>query len=436
MTSLGHSKVKRLFGGSVWMLGDRLFRLAISFGIGVVVARHFGPNEFGQISYVVATAAVFGSLSSVGLDDIIPRDLAAKDRSEISIDDMQYTALVLRVCGGFLAYGLLLLVVWWEQGWSMLFLLAVVIGLYFPLQATDIYEYRLRVDGHFSAIARVRTFAGLISAALKGIVVWLALPIAFLAVAMTAEFGLSAIGLNRALSMALNRRSEKRFRSAYASQLLKQSWKVILAGVLVMLQFRLEYFLIEKFLGWDQVGQYAAILKLVELFDVAIVIFVTMLLPELARDKKLLNNCTFQRAYLVGVLMYLSFLPLILITYFAFPYLYGNQYAEVAGLMLILALRPFFIMVIAVRGMFIVVNDKFWYAPTCSITGVLCGLITGIFFIPEFGLKGAAISAMIGLFCSTVLIDAILYKESFYALVGCWRQSGYVLKKIREVFQQ
>lgn len=427
--------VKRLFGCSVWMLGDRLLRLAMSFGVGVLVARHFGPNEFGQISYVVATAAVFGSLSSVGLDDIIPRDFADKARSLVSFDDMQYTALVLRLCGGFLAYGMLLLVVWWENGFSLLLLLAAVIGLYFPLQATDIYEYRLRVDGHFSAIAKVRTFAGLISAALKVIVVWLSLPLVSLAGAMTADFGFSAIGLKYALKKVLDKKSKKRFCSAYAFQLLKQSWKVIAAGVLVMLQFRLEYFLIEHFLGLDQVGRYAAALKLVELFDIAIVIFVTVLLPELSRNKALLNNSTFQRAYLVGTLLYLSFLPLILIAYFAFPYMYGNQYAEVADVILVLALRPFFLMVIAVRGMFVVVNDKFWYAPVCSMAGVLCGLIAGMLFIPELGLMGAAISAMLGLLCSTVLIDAILYKESFHALVGCWCQIGYVFKKIREVFQ-
>ena len=69
---------KRIIQSSFFLLADRGFRLVISFVLGVLIARFYGPEEFGQLNYVLATASVFGSLSSLGLDDIVPRDIDRK----------------------------------------------------------------------------------------------------------------------------------------------------------------------------------------------------------------------------------------------------------------------------------------------------------------------------------------------------------------------
>lgn len=71
---------RKLIQSSFFLLADRGFRLTISFVLGIFIARFYGPAEFGQLNYVLATASLFGSLSSLGLDDIVPRDMAALDR--------------------------------------------------------------------------------------------------------------------------------------------------------------------------------------------------------------------------------------------------------------------------------------------------------------------------------------------------------------------
>lgn len=415
------SSIHRLFGASAWLFADRFIRLGLSFVVGVLIARHFGPVEFGQITFVVATAGVFGSLSSLGLDDLVPKDMAQNQQPGVSVDDMQHTALVMRLFGGSLSYCLLLVAVWWTGGLGLLFWLALILGPYFLLQATDVYEYRLRVEGGFGKIARVRTLASVGANLLKVIVVWLSLPLAWLAATMTSEFGFNALFFRKIAAVHAGW-GRGQFRIDYAKQLLGRSWKIILAGVLMMVQSRIEYFLVEHFLGWDSVGQYAAALKVVELFDVVAVILVTIMLPEFARKYHEAPERTVRQGYLLGCASFALLMPLMATAVWLFPIVYGEQFAPAFTVLSLFMLRPFFIMVNSVRNMLLVIENKFWYPPFCAAIGVAASLGFGSYLIPLLGLWGAVLSAVLSLLASTFLADLIANRKNLFCFFSCWRE--------------
>lgn len=422
--------VRKLLKGSSWLLFDRVFRIAVGFAVGVLVARHFGPEEFGQLSYVVATASVFGSLSSMGLDDIVPRDFAANTGNHPSLPDMQKTAFVLRVLGGVGAYILLLGVVYSVSGWSSLLVIATVFGLYFPLQAADVFEARLRVESRYASIAKTRSLANLASAVLKVLVVWLSLPLSFLAAAMTFEYAAAARSFHRAIVRG-GFAAGGHFNGGYAKALLQRSWKVIFAGLIIMLQARVEYFMIEYFVGWNAVGQYAAAIKIFELFDVACIILATILLPEIARRDAPAGPALFEKAYAAGIMVYIFLLPCMLAAILLFPYVYGAKYEAAILVLPFLLLRPFFGMVNSIRNMMLVVDGRYGYAITSAIFGGLCSIAFGLALIPKFGLIGAAINTIVGLFSYTVLADLIFYRKSALALFLSYKRVGYIFYKIK-----
>lgn len=426
------SPTRRLLGASAWLFADRFLRLGLSFAVGVLVARHFGPAEFGQITFVVATAGVFGSLSSLGLDDLVPKDMAQNKLVGVSVDDMQRTALTMRLFGGSLSYFLLLLVVWWTDRFGLLFWLALILGPYFLLQATDVYEYRLRVEGGFGRIARARTLASIGANLLKAMVVWLSLPLVWLAATMTAEFGLNALFFKKIATMHADW-GRGQFRVEYAKQLLSRSWKIILAGVLMMVQSRIEYFLVEHFLGWDSVGQYAAALKVVELFDVVTVILVTIMLPEFARKHHEAPERTARQGYLMGCLSFILLMPLMIVAIWLFPVAYGDPYAPAFAVLSLFMLRPFLIMVNSVRNMVLVIEHKFWYPPFCAAIGVVASLGLGCYLIPTLGLWGAVLSAVLSLFASTFLADLIADRKNLYRFLSCWREIKPLYRELRGV---
>lgn len=412
------------------MMLDRVVRLIVGFGVGVLVARHFGPEDFGQLSYVVATASVFGALSSMGLDDIAPRELAAHRAGDYSADDIQKTAIYLRLIGGVSAYICLLIAVFVSSGWSLTFAIAAVFGLYFPLQATDVYEYRMRVVGQYGGVARTRIASSIASALAKLLVLFFSLPMAFLAAAMTLEYAFVALGL-RKLIQTLNMPQTGRFSLACAKHLLHGSWKIILAGLIVMLQARVEYFLVEHYLGWSGVGQYAAAIKIFELFDMVCIVLANVLLPELASKNVRADNTLFQRAYVAGFFVYLGLLPVILFAVWLFPVLYGAKYEVAASILPFLIVRPLFGMCNTIRNMLIVLDQKYSYPITASLVGLGASVVFGAWLIPAYGLVGAAINTVLGLLFYTVVADMVFYRKSFYALIAAYKQCGFLYTMLR-----
>ncbi|BEI32931.1 flippase [Polynucleobacter sp. HIN5] len=415
---------KRLLQSSFFLLADRGFRLVISFVLGVWIARFYGPEEFGQLNYVLATASIFGSLSSMGLDDIVPRDMAAFKQKGISRDDIEKTAFILRLIGGTAAYLLVLGLIFYESGASRLFLIACLLALYLPIQAGDVYEYRLRVEDEFSKIALSRSMAAILANLLKAVVLVFTLPIGYIAAAMTSEFLMTTTFFK----LILKKKGflSGSFRIEYAKSALLRSWKMIFAGLLITFQVRVEFFLIKEFLGWDDVGQYAAALKIYEIIDVVCVILVTVLMPKLASIMNSANEMAYRRrTYLIGFSIYGLLIPVMILLVIIFPYLYGPDYAAAAAVLPWLMLRPLFGMLGSIRNMFIVLEGNYWYPALSSACSLLVSALTGYLLIPTYGLYGAIGSSMLGLFTLTVLTDLVFYRKNSFAIATCFYEFAY-----------
>lgn len=423
---------KRIIKSSFFLLADRGFRLVISFILGVLIARFYGPSEFGQLNYVLATASVFGSLSSLGLDDIVPRDMAALNQEGLSRDDIEKTAFILRLFGGTAAYVLVLGLMFYESGASRLFLIACLLALYLPIQAGDVYEYRLRVEDGFSKIALSRSMAAFLANVLKALALIFALPIGYIAMAMISEFLMTTTFFK--LCLKNGGFTSGVFNVGYAKQLLARSWKIIFAGLLITFQARVEYFLIEKFLGWQDVGQYSAALKIFEIIDVVCVILVTVLMPKLASMINSENDMVYRRrTYLIGFSIYLLLIPAMIILIIIFPYLYGAQYAEAAAILPWLFLRPLFGMLGSVRNMFIVLEGNYWYPVLSALCSLIVSVLAGYSLIPAYGLYGAIASSMLGLLTLTVLTDLLFYRKNSVAVITCFRELHYFGQLFKKV---
>ena len=245
---------------------------------------------------------------------------------------------------------------------------------------------------------------------------------------MTGEYA-----LNGAIFSWLNKTKIKipgQFNRLYATQLLHRSWKIMLSGVVVAFQVRVEYYLIEKFLGWESVGQYAAALKIFETLDVVPIIFTLVLMPELATyiqsgaKKKFIE--AYQGSYLAGLCIYIMLIPVMLCIIWIFPLAFGDKYLTAQGLLPFLLIRPLFVMISVIRGVFVVLDHRYFYPIISSIVGLIVSFVTASLLIPVYGLHGAIAANLLGLLSSTILCDLIFYRESCQALFTCWRQFNFL----------
>ena len=421
-------KLPPLVRSSAWLFMDRFFRIGVGFLVGVIIARHYGPADYGQLAYVVATAGLLTSFANVGLDEIAPRDLAAKDRAVSSLD-LQKTAILLRLFAETLAYLLLIGFMAITQGLSMVFWLSAIYGGYFLLQSTDILEYRLRVDGEYGQIARLRSSASLASACLKLAAVYYGLPLTWIASAMLLEYAFATAWYAQ-LAHRLNWWSDARFNIRYARNVLRRSGFLIITGFMAALQVRIDSLMIEHFMGWESLGQYSAALKVMELFDTGAIVLSIVLVPEFAKKTGHQLTALARRAYLAGLLLYLASVPAMFLVWKLFPLVYGQSYSEGQAIMPFLFIRPLFILMGFLRTGLAVAEGRYAALPLYALCGCLFSATLGWIMIPHYGLTGAALASTASLLISNLAMDLLLYRRHLGWILTCPLEIPNLLKRI------
>ena len=87
---------RKYFTNTSWLLGERILRMAISLFVGIYVARYLGPERFGLLSYALSFVSLFSALASLGLDDILVRELVNQPEKR---QNLLGTVFWLKVCG-------------------------------------------------------------------------------------------------------------------------------------------------------------------------------------------------------------------------------------------------------------------------------------------------------------------------------------------------
>lgn len=389
--------------------------MGIGFGVGIVLARVYGPEGFGSLSYVIALASIIGSFASLGFDDLLPRDLAAEDRNVQRLD-AEKTAMILRLGAELLAYLGLLIFMGVTQGKGPLFWITAVYGSYFLFQATDVVEFGRRVEGHFREIARLRCLASLVAGGLKLAAAWLDLPLLAIAFAMIAEYLFASLYYLARIKRD-RRWSRADWNPDYAKSLLQRGTFLVISGLFATLQSRIDSLLIEHFLGLESVGQYAAALRMVELFDAFGIVLSILLIPEFGRRKGVELERYARSAYLAGILLFGVALPGLYLLWLIFPFVYGAAYTEGQSLMPWLFPRPFLYLLGMIRMGLLLTEQQYGRLPLyagCSV------VITALGFGPlteRYEIEGAAMAGTLGLLVSGFGLDLLIYPKNLRRLL-------------------
>ena len=70
-----HPGVQRHSKTMGWMFFAKVSSMAISLLATVYIARHLGPTNYGELSYAISFVGLFGFLASLGIEQILYRDL-------------------------------------------------------------------------------------------------------------------------------------------------------------------------------------------------------------------------------------------------------------------------------------------------------------------------------------------------------------------------
>jgi O-antigen/teichoic acid export membrane protein len=381
--------------------------MGVGLVIGVWIARYLGPQQFGLWNYAIAFATLFGAFANLGLDGIAVRELAkTPERRDVLLG----SAFVLKLLGSVFAvliavFSIALI----RKGEALtIWLVGLSAGgfIFQSLNVIDFY-YQSKVKSKYSVIATNSAFV--LMTVIKIALLVKSAPLIFFACAGLCEIALGGLFLCVAYKLDHNEIRSWRYDSQIARALLKDSWPLVFSGFALMIQAKIDQVMLGNMISNEEVGQYSAAMRLIEVFGFVPMIIASTLAPYIARAKMNSETLYYKRLFEVYRLMFITFL-LVAIPVFLFgdrivTLLYGTDYKRAGVLLSLFAIRLFFANFGVGKSLFITNESLFRYALMTGIIGATVNIVGNYFLIPRYHSEGAIIATIISFSVNTFVID-------------------------------
>ena len=274
------SVLRRTVGNSLWLLADQVFRMGVSFLVSLWVIRHLGPLQFGLLNFAAAFCAPFSALVLTNLNGLLVRELVRDPENDAVLLG---TATVLKLSGavaGMLVGAALAATSSAVEARALPLILLVLTGSVLSAGEVSDLWFQSRSRGRVSAW--VRSAVSLLVSVVKVGLILTDAPLVWFAAAGVLEIALCSLGWGWAL-IRVRRGGAWRWDGGVARRLLVAGWPIIFAGVAMQVQAYYDQVLLAGMRGPQEVGQYAAGLRLVALFGFLPMSLATAAAPELTR---------------------------------------------------------------------------------------------------------------------------------------------------------
>lgn len=377
------------------MFAEQVLRIIAGLFVGIYVARYLGPEQFGVYSYAAAFVAMFGTISRLGLDGIVVRDLVNHPQER---DVYLGTAFWLKLTGAFLTLGLLAIAVQFTSNDAItnLYIFIIASGLIF--QSFDVvdFHFQSRVLSRYVSISRLIQLA--LSSILKLYFIFIQADLFWFVIVSLVD------QITLALSLVFAYWRQKigsffgHFNLGTAKVMLSNSWPLILSGIAISLYMRIDQIMIKEMLGEREVGLYAAAVRLSEAWYFVPVIITASLFPAIINAKKIsqeLYNKRLQRLYTIMIYFAVGVaLPVTFVAESIVVILYGMHY-QGAGIVLSIHIwAAVFVGLGVVNGSWFLAENLQKLATLNTLIGAVANVVLNYFLIPVYGIAGVAFATL------------------------------------------
>jgi PST family polysaccharide transporter len=391
-----------------WLVSDRVFRLSINFGVGILIARHLGPDQFGVLSLGQMLVTLLLPLATFGLPEILVREFSKAERSPAVV---LTTALRLRFALAFVSLGVMMAVAFALRGKDATTLLVVLAyGLSFIPQALDAIESRFQSLNRVGVISTIRIVVTIVFGAIKVIALISRMRAEVFALLYTLEIAtvsiLSFIQCKRydvEVEWSAWDRSEAKF-------LIHASFPLMLRLVTISIYMRVDQFVIASMLGDKSLGIYSVATRIAELWYFIPTSIILAAMPSLTRQHQA-SEQDYERSIskILRLMILLSVPAAVFISAtsgFIVHLLFGHAYAAAAPALAIQAWAGVFVAIGVGANPWFINTGHIRYGLYQAVAGAVVGTGLNLLLVPRFGLIGASISMVASYAVSAILLNA------------------------------
>ncbi len=401
-------------------MGEKVLRLLIALSVGVWVTRYLGPEQFGILSYAQSFVGIFAALSSLGLNDIIIRELVKnQDKRNLILG----SSFGLQTLGSTIIMLLLTISIYYNDNEPLTNRIIIILGVLTFINSFNVIAsyFHSQVKSKFYAMAGL--VGVIISALLKVYLILGNYSLIYFVYVLAFDVIFLVSGLIWFYSKSGESLLRWKFSWSIAKDLLKDAWPLILSGIIISIYMKIDQVMIKEFLGNGEVGQYSAAVRLSEAWYFIPTIICSSLFPAII-NAKLKDDTLYmdrlQRLYnLMVVLGAVIILPVLTLSDWMIQLLYGEAFQRSAGVLDIHILGSVFVFLGVANQKWFISENYQAYNIICLGAGMLVNIVLNVIMIPKMGIMGAAYATLISQFVASVLAPAFFKKtrNSFYMML-------------------
>jgi O-antigen/teichoic acid export membrane protein len=430
---------RKIFANVYWAVLGKVVSIVCGLLVGIMVARYFGPEQFGLMNYVVSYVMLFSVFSTFGLDGIEIRELSKHNADKESILG---TAFALRMTFAVVTILLILVTLWqfesdkYTSAMVMVYSLSLIFG---SLNVIRNYFTSIILNEY---VVKTEIFRTLIGSGIKVLLLAGHCSLTWFIVASTFDFVLIGGGYLYSYRKNAGRARSWRFSKTVARLLIRESFPLMLSGAAVIVYQKINAVMIRNMMDNAAVGQFSVAETITELalfVPLVVAQTVTPLLVKMHHEDPV--RYREKRQQFMDIMVWSAMGIAAAISVMAAPaihILYGGQYlAAIPGLQ-IMAWRAVFAALSFASAQLIIIENLQQHAIMRNLSGCIVSVGLNYLLIPLWGINGSAVAAVAAVACSGYLAHFIIRPYRFLTSIQSkaiflgWKQPlRFIVSKIR-----
>lgn len=365
--------------------------------IGILVARHLGPERYGMLALALAVATVFSALSTLGVDRVAIRDFS---RQTLPENGMLGSLIGLKAIGGTL--GLMASVAvaaYLMEAGSELALVVGIFSLGFLLRvpATIGVLFQSKLQSRYLVWSNSAALG--VAAVVKLGLIFRGADVAAFATAATIEALVAGVILIWFYRLRGGRPGSWTFDCSIAKSYLKQGAPLVLSTLAGLLYVQFDKIMLGEMTGLASVGIYAVFTQLIRIPQALFASVCSSVTPAIMRSYADQDRSVFE-SRLLRVLSLNAWaslwiaIGLALVGHELVSLLFGQDYAGSRALMILLALSFLIQVPNGLRTEFALVAGGTTQIFYLRVVALALNIVLNILFIPRWGVEGAAAATL------------------------------------------
>ncbi|PHJ66988.1 flippase [Nostoc linckia z18] len=403
------SGLRAIITNTGWLFADRILRMGVGLIVGVWVARYLGVHQYGLFNYATAFVALFSSFATLGLDNVVVRDIV-HDLSHK--EKILGTSFWLKLFGGVSCLLLAVSTIYvLRHDDKITIWLVAILGTAGIFQAFDTIDFwfQSQVQSKYTVVAKNTAF--IITTLIKIALIQMQASLIAFAWMTVVEIGLGAMGLAMAYNIKGYSFRLWRWSFPVAKTLLKDSWPLILSGLTIMIYMRIDQIMLGEIIGDGAVGIYSAASRISEVWYFIPTAIVSSVSPTIFAAKQNNEEVYYQRIkQLLGLMVLISIaiaLPMSFLSGSIITMLFGNDYAPAAGILSIHIWASLFVFIGVGTSPWFIAEGLTHLSLRRTLVGAIINVVLNLFLIPTYAGVGAAIATVISYAFGSFLVNAM-----------------------------